>query len=75
MKPLEHRSQNQTDADAEPIGYLIELHCVLESGVALLQYYGTDRGNGIAMGLYVPDPPSNIRYLHPNLGEPGRVEQ
>ena len=51
------------------------LHSVLESSVALLQYYGTDRGNGIAMGLYVPDPPSNIRYLHPNLGEPGRVEQ
>jgi hypothetical protein len=51
------------------------MHSVLESSVALLQYYGTDRGNGIAMGLYVPDPPSNIRYLHPNLGEPGRVEQ
>src|ERR1700722_8991197 len=30
MKPLEHHTQNQTDADAEGIGFLIELHCVLE---------------------------------------------
>jgi len=36
-KPLEHRTQNQTDADAERIGFLIELHCVLETGVAPLQ--------------------------------------
>ena len=56
MKPLEHRTQSQTDGDAERIGFLIELHCVLESCVALLQYYERDRGNGIAMHLYVPYP-------------------
>jgi hypothetical protein len=56
MMPLEHRSQNQTDADAEPIGYLIELHCVCESVLERCSSYGTDWGNGIAMDLYVAYP-------------------
>jgi len=32
-------TQNKTDFNAKRIGFLIELHCVLKSGVALLQYY------------------------------------
>src|ERR1700731_3830758 len=49
MKPLEHHTQNQTDADAERIGFLIELHCVLEPVLHRCSSYGTDRGNGTAM--------------------------
>jgi hypothetical protein len=61
MKPLEHRTQNQTDDDAERIGFLIELHCVLEPVLHRCSSYGTDRGNGIAMDLYVVP-------LHPTPG-------
>ena len=46
MKPLEHHTQNQTDADAERIGFLIELHCVLEPVLHRCSSYGTDPGNG-----------------------------
>src|SRR3984893_12352019 len=53
---MEHRTQNQTDADAERIGFLIELHCVLEPVLHRCSSYGTDRGNGIAMDLYVAYP-------------------
>jgi hypothetical protein len=75
MKPLEHRTQNQTDADAERIGFLIELHCVLEPVLHRCSSYGTDRGNGIAMDLYVAYPSIQHRYLHRDLGELGRVGQ
>src|ERR1700719_4389820 len=63
MNPLEHHTQNQTDADAERIGFLIELHCVLEPVLHRCSSYGTDRGNSIAMDLYVVSLP-----LHPTPG-------
>ena len=44
MKLLEHRTQNQTVANPERIGFLIELHCVLKPVLHRCSSYGTYRG-------------------------------
>ena len=73
MKPLQHRTQNQTDADAERIGFLIELHCVLELVLQCCSITNRIGGTVLLWIFMSPTPPSNTGYLHRDLGEPGRV--
>ena len=71
MKPLEHRTQNQTDADAERIGFLIELHCVLEPVLHRCSSYGRIGGTVLLCIFMSRTRPSNTGFLRRDLRELG----
>ena len=74
MKPLEHRVKTKTDADAERIGFLIELHCVLEWVLQCCSI--TKRIQKRIPMVSWPLRPMQCRgCLRSDLREPNRVEQ